>query len=77
MVPPTRPSIRGRCAAALILSLAACAPGGQLASGDGVFAPGVAGKAEVDNLVVGHRLMAAGEYELALDAYTRAAADQA
>ena len=78
MVPPTRPSIRPRslCAAALILTLAACAPGGQLASGDGVFAPGVAGKAEVDNLVVGHRLMAAGEYELALEAYTRAAADQ-
>ena len=78
MVPPTRPSIRSRslCAGALILSLVACTSGGQLASGDGVFAPGVAGKAEVDNLVVGHRLMAAGEYELALDAYTRAAAEE-
>lgn len=29
----------------------------------------------VDGLIVGHRLMAAGEYELALRAYTRAAAD--
>ncbi|KQI69357.1 hypothetical protein AN189_06625 [Loktanella sp. 3ANDIMAR09] len=39
-----------------------------------VFAPGIAGEAETDGLVVGHRLMAAGEYELALRAYTRAAA---
>ncbi|MBE9476775.1 MAG: tetratricopeptide repeat protein [Proteobacteria bacterium] len=30
----------------------------------------------VDGLIVGHRLMAAGEYELALRAYTRAAAEQ-
>ncbi|WP_102222590.1 tetratricopeptide repeat protein [Acidimangrovimonas sediminis] len=30
----------------------------------------------VDGLVVGHRLMAAGEYELALRAYYRAAAEQ-
>lgn len=29
----------------------------------------------VDGLVVGHRLMAAGEYEVALKAYTRAAGD--
>nr|WP_325251413.1 tetratricopeptide repeat protein [Amylibacter sp.] len=29
----------------------------------------------VDGLTVGHRLMASGEYELALKAYTRAAAD--
>lgn len=31
---------------------------------------------DVDGLLVGHRLMAAGEYELALKAYTRAAGDQ-
>jgi len=30
----------------------------------------------VDGLIVGHRLMAAGEYELALKAYTRAAGTQ-
>lgn len=30
----------------------------------------------VDGLVVGHRLMASGEYELALKAYTRAAGEQ-
>jgi len=29
----------------------------------------------VDGLIVGHRLMAAGQYELALDAYTRAAGE--
>ena len=44
--------------------------------GDGVYAPGLAGKADTDGLIVGHRLMAAGEYELALDAYYRAAAQQ-
>lgn len=31
---------------------------------------------DVDGLLVGHRLMAAGEYDLALKAYTRAAAEQ-
>ncbi|WP_386679881.1 tetratricopeptide repeat protein [Loktanella sp. R86503] len=71
MTPP-----RSALAAAICLALAACSSGGPLASGDGVFAPGVAGKAKVDNLVVGHRLMAAGEYELALDAYSRAAVVQ-
>lgn len=33
-------------------------------------------KNSVDGLVVGHRLMAAGEYELALRAYSRAAAER-
>ncbi|MGC1489253.1 MAG: tetratricopeptide repeat protein [Albidovulum sp.] len=62
--------------ASLIL-LTACQPtGGFLPSkGQSPFAPtGVArGEASVDGLVVGHRLMAAGEYELALKAYLRAA----
>lgn len=45
--------------------------------GDGpVFAPGVAGPARGDQMVVGARLMDAGEYELALKAFTRAAAQQ-
>jgi len=43
---------------------------------DGVYAPGVAGESDIDGLLVGHRLMAAGEYELALKAYMRAAAQQ-
>ena len=50
----------------------------QLAPGrDSPFAPGVRQNGQaVDGLVVGHRLMQAGEYELALEAFTRAAAEQ-
>ena len=59
-----------------IATVAACSPGGFGVQNDGVFAPGVAGQSDVDGLTVGHRLMAAGEYELALRAYTRAAAQQ-
>lgn len=46
-------------------------------NGDTVYAPGVArrGAAE-DQLLVGHRLMDAGQHELALEAYTRAAGDR-
>ena len=57
-----------------LIGLAACTPGGFSPSGDQVYAPGVKPRAEaVDGLVVGHRLMEAKEYELALDAYVRAA----
>ncbi|MGJ8611836.1 MAG: tetratricopeptide repeat protein [Octadecabacter sp.] len=45
-------------------------------NGERVFAPGVAGASDIDGLLVGHRLMAAGEYDLALRAYTRAAGQQ-
>ncbi|WP_239450567.1 tetratricopeptide repeat protein [Loktanella sp. S4079] len=51
----------------------ACAPSGGGFVQDGFYAPGVAGEANTDGLIVGHRLMAAGEYELALKAYNRAA----
>lgn len=65
--------------AALLSALAACSPGG-LRTGDGSpFAPGVdATRAadDVDGLIVGHRLMEAGEFELALEAYNRAAVTQ-
>jgi len=60
----------------LILALSACEnSGGVLANNhQGVRAP--AGTAHitraVDGLIVGHRLMAAHEYQLALDAYIRA-----
>ena len=64
----------------ILLSVtAACdTVGGLGASSDDPFAPGMARDQSdaVDGLTVGHRLMAAGEYELALDAYYRAAADQ-
>lgn len=59
-----------------VLLLAACSAGGLNRSAGGVYAPGVAGETDVDGLIVGHRLMEAGEYELALDAYTRAAGQQ-
>ncbi len=57
-------------------ALAGCATGGLGVSEDGVFAPGPAGETDIDGLIVGHRLMAAGEYELALRAYSRAAGQQ-
>lgn len=58
--------------------LAACqSTGGFSQDKASPFAPtGVAkGEESVDGLIVGHRLMAAGEYELALKAYYRAAAE--
>lgn len=58
--------------------LAACqTTGGLPAKGASPFAPHgpVRGEEAVDGLIVGHRLMAAGEHELALKAYYRAAAD--
>ena len=58
------------------LTLASCETGGLNRSTDGVFAPGVAGPSAEDGLIVGHRLMDAGEYELALKAYNRAAFQQ-
>ncbi len=57
--------------------MAACDPAGGFGAGNGnPFAPaGVKqGQASVDGLLVGHRLMEAGEFELALKAYLRAAA---
>lgn len=56
------------------IGLAACSPGGFSASDDPVFAPGVDLRAQSeDGLEVGHRLMAAGQYELALKSFNRAA----
>lgn len=63
-------------AVAMTILLAACTPGGFDTSNDPLGAPGVAGISDVDGLIIGHRLMAAGEYELALKAYTRGAAQQ-
>lgn len=72
--------MRRKPLAALIatLVLAACSAGGPSANGDGLFAPTgrTQGEDAIDGLTVGHRLMAAGEYELALKAYYRAAAEQ-
>jgi tetratricopeptide (TPR) repeat protein len=70
-----------RPAAALltaILLVAACEPAGGLSTSKGSpFAPAGRGNPDdaIDGLTVGHRLMAAGEYDLALKAYYRAAAE--
>jgi Flp pilus assembly protein TadD len=66
------------CLATITLfGLAACSSGGNSASEDTVFAPGVDLDAQSeDGIEVGHRLMAAGEYELAIRAFNRAALDQ-
>ncbi len=55
----------------MFLALTACSQGH---SPDNPYAPGVSKRGtSIDGLVVGHRLMRAGEYDLALDAFTRAA----
>lgn len=61
-----------------VLALSACgSAGGMRPDQDSPYAPsGLARGAAVDGLTVGHRLMAAGEYELALKAYYRAAGTQ-
>ncbi|PTW50778.1 tetratricopeptide repeat protein [Rhodovulum kholense] len=67
------------CGLALALLCAGCAPSDRLSPAyRGLPAPPGAPHLDeaVDGLVVGHRLMAAGEYELALKAYYRAAAKQ-
>lgn len=60
----------------LTTTLAACNAGGFGASDDTPFAPGVDYAASAESgLLVGHRLVDAGEYELAIKAYSRAAID--
>ncbi|MBE9639878.1 tetratricopeptide repeat protein [Salipiger mangrovisoli] len=76
-------SPRPACAAAVLVCLAACSTGGLGGFGGPAtleqqrgtpYAPTLDPRgAEVDQLLVGHRLMQAGEAELALEAYTRAA----
>lgn len=66
----------GLCALAFgsVLGMAACSTGGFSASEDQVFAPGVNQRARAeDGLEVGHRLMAAGQFELAIKSFNRAA----
>lgn len=58
----------------MVLGGCALGPG---ARGDGVFAPGVNRMATAeDGVEVGHRLINAGEYELALKSFSRAALDR-
>lgn len=61
----------------MIVFLAACDTGGLGDSKDSPFAPAVNPRGQAaDPLLVGHRLMDAGEYELALDTYIRAAGEK-
>lgn len=64
-------------ALAATLALSACEQG-LTPRDDGPYAPGTLpyGEESVDGLLVGHRLMDAGEYELALKSYTRSAAER-
>ncbi|MFW8637064.1 tetratricopeptide repeat protein [Cribrihabitans pelagius] len=67
----------GLAAASLLALAAACAPEGLRQDNTSPWAPGADLSQEAeDGLAVGHRLMAAGEHELALDAFTRAALDE-
>lgn len=68
-----------RALPALLLSLllSACSTGGIDVSQSGPFAPGVDRKGQAaDGIDVGHRLIAAGEFELAIKAFNRAALDR-
>ncbi|WP_338548887.1 tetratricopeptide repeat protein [Roseovarius phycicola] len=68
-----------RAGAWLLISLALAAGCSQsiLRDKDNPFAPGVARNEEaVDGIVVGNRLLDAGQYELAIDAFNRAAVNE-
>lgn len=57
--------------------VASCGPKPISIPPDSPYAPGVdLSKTAVNGVDVGHRLMDAGQYELAMDAFTRAALDQ-
>lgn len=62
--------------AAALLAASACQPTNGAFNPDGLPGRPVAVAEAVDGLAVGHRLMQAGEFELALRAYYRAAAEQ-
>ncbi|MDF1717314.1 MAG: tetratricopeptide repeat protein [Antarcticimicrobium sp.] len=78
MAPPgvtqAAPLFRLTTAIAAFAAVAACAPEQINGPQGGPYAPGVNLRAPAeDSIDVAHRLMAAGEFELALDAFTRAA----
>lgn len=68
---------RAFVAALIALALTACGQPGIDASQTGPFAPGIDRRAEgADGVDVGHRLIAAGEFELAIKSFNRAALDR-
>ncbi|TDK48037.1 tetratricopeptide repeat protein [Antarcticimicrobium luteum] len=71
------PLFRLITAIAATAAVAACSPKPIAGPEGGPYAPGVDLRAvPEDNIAIAHRLMTAGEYELALEAFTRAALDQ-
>lgn len=79
MAPPGARNPRAKrrilLAAAVLSAAAACSSGDDVP--DSPYPPGVdLRKQAEDGIEVAQRLMAAGEYELALDAYTRAALEE-
>lgn len=70
-------SLKFLCAVALVAVAACNGPAFEETAGTR-FAPAGVDPAgtSVDGLIVGHRLMAAGEYELAIKAYARAGAER-
>ncbi len=75
---PCRPCLSGTAAALVaVVFVGACGPTMMRQDAASPWAPGVDLRQEAeDGLLVGHRLMDAGEYELALDAFNRAALEQ-
>ena len=72
-----RTGTKAGAALLVVFALAACQPAGGFGASGENNPPAADAKGQgVDGLIVGHRLMAAGEYELALRAYLRAAAQQ-
>lgn len=67
--------IRLMCVAVLV-ALAACQPTNRNFTPDGLSGRAANPAEDVDGLLVGHRLMEAGEFELALRAYYRSMAEQ-
>ncbi|WP_371933310.1 tetratricopeptide repeat protein [Ruegeria discodermiae] len=71
------PSQKHLIATVALAAVVSCSASDEITLPDDPFAPGIDHKAQaVDGVEVGHRLMAAGEYELAMDAFTRAALEQ-
>lgn len=72
--------MRAAIGLALLVALSACQTTGAGGAASGFTPDGLRGHRanaeDVDGLVVGHRLMAAGEFELALRAYFRSMAEQ-
>ncbi|MCE8517746.1 tetratricopeptide repeat protein [Ruegeria pomeroyi] len=75
--PPRPPRLVLAWAIVTAVTMASCTRNDDIALPDSPFPPGVDHRKQaVSGVEVGQRLMAAGEYELALDAFTRAALDE-